>query len=100
MQRLVIYKQLERERERERERLLYRRFSTLLTAYVYNIRLQKENCSLWTMKTKRDRIGVRLQTENFIRKHIFCLGRRLYVIDHAMITVDHEIIYPLQQVSG
>ena len=40
------------------------------------------------MKTKRDRIGVRLQTENFIRKHIFCLGRRLYVIDHAMITVN------------
>ena len=24
------------------------------------------------------------------------LGRRLYVIDHAMITVDQEIIYPLQ----
>ena len=26
----------------------------------------------------------------------FCLGRRLYVIDHATISVDHEIIYPLQ----
>ena len=51
VRRVVIYKQL--ERKTERERLLYRRFQTLLTAYGYNIRLQKENCPQCTMKTKR-----------------------------------------------
>ena len=51
VRRVVIYKQL--ERKRQRERLLYRRFQTLLTAYGYNIRLQKENCPQCTMKTKR-----------------------------------------------
>ena len=54
VRRVVIYKdRAVREEETERERLLYRRFQTLLTAYGYNIRLQKENCPQCTMKTKR-----------------------------------------------
>ena len=67
MRRLVIYKQLERERERKIT------LSEILNI-TYRLRVQysapKGKLLSMDNETKLDRIGVRLQTQNFIRKHI------------------------------